>query len=75
MTLRSLDQVKNGETIEVSHLRLEQNPHLERLLSLGLAPGTTLKLIQRFPTYVVQANESQIAFDDIIAKSIFVSPS
>lgn len=70
----SLDKLSGGDKAKISYLLVKQNPELNRLLSLGLVPGTMIQVIQRFPTYVVQANESQLAFDDAIAQSIFVHP-
>ncbi len=70
----SLDKLGGGDKARVAYLLFKQNPELNRLLSLGLVPGSTISVVQRFPTYVVQVNESQLAFDDSIAQSIFVLP-
>lgn len=70
----SMDKLSGGDKARIAYLLLKQNPDLHRLLSLGLVPGTVVQVIQRFPTYVVQANEAQLAFDDSIARSIFVHP-
>ncbi|MCG3205451.1 MAG: hypothetical protein KCHDKBKB_02172 [Elusimicrobia bacterium] len=70
----SLDLLSLGAKAKISYLLVKQNPELGRLLSLGLVPGTLIQVIQRFPTFVVQAGETQLAFDDSIAQSIFVHP-
>jgi DtxR family transcriptional regulator, Mn-dependent transcriptional regulator len=70
----SLDKLSGGSKAKITYLLLKQNPDLHRLLSLGIVPGTVLDVVQRFPTFVVQVNESQLAFDEHIAQSIFVHP-
>lgn len=70
----SLDKLRAGEKAKITYLLMKQNPELQRLLSLGMVPGTVLKVIQRFPTFVVEADESQLAFDESIAQAIFVHP-
>lgn len=70
----SLEKLGDGDKAKIAYLLLKQNPELHRLLSLGLVPGTVVEVIQRFPTFVVQVNESQLAFDELIAQAIFVVP-
>jgi Fe2+ transport system protein FeoA len=53
---------------------LYQRPELNRLLSMGLVPGSKISVVQRMPTYVVHVGESQLAFDESIAAGIFVHP-
>ena len=43
-----------------------------RLGSIGIAAGSTFRLIQRTPSYVIQVDETTIAVDPEIAKEIFV---
>jgi DtxR family Mn-dependent transcriptional regulator len=45
---------------------------LNRLGSIGIAAGSTFKLIQRTPSCVVQVEETTVALDPDIAKEIFV---
>lgn len=45
---------------------------LNRLGSIGIAAGSTFKLIQRTPSYVIQVDETTVALDPDIAKEIFV---
>ncbi|MCB4756691.1 MAG: metal-dependent transcriptional regulator [Elusimicrobia bacterium] len=70
----SLDKLDRGERAKIVYLHLRDNPPLQRLLSMGLIPGSTVEILQRFPTYVVQCGESQMAFDEGIAAAIFVHP-
>jgi DtxR family transcriptional regulator, Mn-dependent transcriptional regulator len=70
----SLETLKRGDKGKITYLLLKQRPELNRLLSMGLIPGANIELIQLFPTFVIQVNESQLAFDEEIAKAIFVHP-
>jgi len=45
---------------------------LNRLGSIGIAAGSSFKLVQRTPSCVVQVEETTVALDPDIAKEIFV---
>ncbi|MFN3478925.1 MAG: metal-dependent transcriptional regulator [Thermodesulfovibrionales bacterium] len=45
---------------------------LGRLSSIGIAPGSIIRLIQKVPSYVIQIDETTIAIDPDIAKDILV---
>lgn len=68
----SLDQLSPGEEARLSYLRASERPEIRRLLSLGLVPGTHLRVTQTLPTFVVEVGESQLAFEEEIARAIFV---
>jgi DtxR family Mn-dependent transcriptional regulator len=72
--IRSLDSLQRGAQAKVIYLLSKQRPELNRLLSMGLVPGSKIDVVQRLPTFVVQIGESQLAFDESIAAGIFVHP-
>ena len=72
--ISSLENLPRGKKGRIAYLLLKQNPELQRLLAHGLIPGTEIEVLQRFPTFVVQVNESQLAFDEHIAQAVFVHP-
>ncbi len=45
---------------------------LGRLSSIGIAPGSTIRLLQKMPSCVIQIDETTIAIDPDIAKEILV---
>jgi len=45
------------------------------LSSLGVIPGTSVRLKQRHPSYVIQVGETTIALDADLARNIFVRAS
>ena len=48
---------------------------LGRLSSIGIAPGSTIKLLQKMPSCVIQIDETTVALDPDIAKEILVKKS
>ncbi|HXX81644.1 MAG TPA: metal-dependent transcriptional regulator [Thermodesulfovibrionales bacterium] len=45
---------------------------LGRLSSIGIAPGSTIRLLQKMPSCVIQIDETTVAVDPDIAKEILV---
>jgi DtxR family Mn-dependent transcriptional regulator len=48
---------------------------MDRLAALGVIPGSTIRLHQRSPSYVIEIGETTIALDPEIAGEIFVKPA
>jgi DtxR family Mn-dependent transcriptional regulator len=71
----TLDKLESGREAKVAYLKFSRHPEFDRLMSSGLMPGASIKLIQKFPAFVVQIGESQIAFDLGVAQEIFVRNS
>ncbi|HHT9152005.1 MAG TPA: FeoA family protein, partial [Candidatus Hypogeohydataceae bacterium YC40] len=53
----------------------KHHPRLDRLSSLGLLPGTTIRVHQKQPTLVITMGETKIALDEDIARDIYVRRS
>ncbi len=68
----SVDQLKIGEAARLAYLSAAQFSRIQKLAALGLTPGVTLKLQQKFPCLVVQCEETQIALEQEIARDIYV---
>ncbi len=47
---------------------------LEKLLSLGIAPGCPVRLVQKRPAYVIAVGETMLAVDREIAEEIYIRP-
>lgn len=67
-----LSHVDAGETVKLSYIVTTNHDYMHKLLSLGIVPGATIKLHQKFPTYIVKINEIQIALDSEVANLIYV---
>jgi DtxR family Mn-dependent transcriptional regulator len=69
--LLSADQL-NLEQARIAYISQRNYARFQKLLSFGLARGVPIKLQQRFPSFVVQCEETQIALEEDIARDIFV---
>ncbi|MEW6040662.1 MAG: metal-dependent transcriptional regulator [Elusimicrobiota bacterium] len=67
-----LDKKRAGYTGRVAYILTYDHPHLKKLMSLGLVPGSEIKLIQTSPGFVINVGETQIALEQDIAKEIYV---
>lgn len=48
---------------------------MDRLAALGVVPGSTIRLHQRAPSFVIEIGETTIALDPDIAREIYVKPA
>ena len=70
--VKPLPQLEVGKSARVVYLTPSFQRRFERLGSFGLAPGGTVRLKQRFPSYVVEVDETTIALDREVGREIFV---
>lgn len=69
----SCDRLVLGESAEVAYVGAKERSILMRLSALGVVPGVELRLLQRWPCFVFQCEETEIAVEENIAREIFVS--
>ncbi|MCS7184353.1 MAG: metal-dependent transcriptional regulator [bacterium] len=62
----------HGKNYRISYISIKDSRVLSRLISCGVRPGEVIKLITKFPSYVVEVSGTQIAFEKEIAELIFV---
>lgn len=67
-----LTALRVGEAGSVREQRLQDTTVVQKLLALGVVPGARVKLLQRFPTYVILIGFTQIAVDRHIARAVRV---
>jgi DtxR family transcriptional regulator, Mn-dependent transcriptional regulator len=67
-----LDKMSAGDEGKVAYLALHNHPELHKLLSLGVVPGTQLRLHQTYPTFVLELGDIQLALEETVAKNIYV---
>lgn len=67
-----LTALRVGEAGIVCELRLHDHAVAQKLLALGVMPGVRVKVVQRFPAYVLQIGFTQIAVDHQLAKAVRV---
>ena len=55
---------------------LRDNPaRAERLMALGVTPGAHVRLLQRFPGFVFECDQTELAIEPSVARSILVEDS
>jgi len=70
-----LTELEPGESATVAYVGTRDNARLSYLTSLGVMTGRPLELVQRRPSWIVRIDESTVAFDEAIAREIFVRPT
>jgi DtxR family Mn-dependent transcriptional regulator len=67
-----LTDVEVGSEVAVVFVAPSLHRTLDRLAGFGVVPGSTMRLHQKTPSYVVQIGETTIGLDEDIARRIFV---
>jgi DtxR family Mn-dependent transcriptional regulator len=69
MQLKELEVGTHGRIVFIAHT---EDSRLQRLASLGIIPGSIIKLKQKKPSYVISLDETTLAIDTPIAEAIYV---
>ncbi len=75
--IKPASQLKVGESGIIKYMTARDNRTMHKLISLGLLPGTLIKLHQKMPgggPMIIQIDETQIAFEKSVAEDIMVQP-
>ena len=70
--MNALSQVQIGQVQTVAELQTQEAIVRRKLMALGITPGSSLIVEQRFPSYIVKVGYTRAALDREIAASIFV---
>ena len=68
----SCDQLQVGESARVAYFSTREHTRLLKLSAFGISPGIAIKLIQKWPAFVIQCEETEIALEPEVAKNIYV---
>ena len=68
----SLAELDAGQGGVIAYIRSQRPEHLQRLLAMGAIPGARIALRQRFPSFVFELGQSQVALDAETARDIYV---
>lgn len=67
--LASLGVGEHGVVVRV----LRDNPaRAERLKALGVTPGARVRLLQRFPGFVFECDQTELAVEPSVARAILI---
>ncbi len=68
----SCDQLSVGASAKIAYLCTREHALLMKLSNLGISPGTPVRLLQKWPSYVIQCDETEIAIEENVARNIYV---
>jgi len=69
--VKPLDQMNVGDTVKVSYIKSDDHIIINKLYSHGISSGKTIKIRQKFPSFVLQIDNSQVALEKSVAENIF----
>jgi DtxR family Mn-dependent transcriptional regulator len=67
--VQSLKEMEVGKSAKVLFINV---PAMDRLASMGLVPGSIVRLQQKKPSYVLEVDETTVAIDEDIARGIYI---
>ena len=67
-----LVELKVSQSARVAYINCKSDQQLHKIDNLCIRPGATITLHQRYPSYVVECEGSNIAMDEQIASNICV---
>jgi DtxR family Mn-dependent transcriptional regulator len=67
-----LTEVLPGEDAEIAYLATTDDKKMQKLMSMGVLPGSQMTLERAFPTFVFRIGHSEFAVDAHLAREIFV---
>jgi DtxR family transcriptional regulator, Mn-dependent transcriptional regulator len=68
----SCDNLSVGESGRVAYFAAREHSVLMKLSSLGIRPGAPVRLLQKWPSYVLRCEETEIALEAKVARNIYV---
>jgi len=72
--VRQLPDLALGKRGRVTFIHPRFTERLDILSSMGLVPGTEVRLTQRHPSIVLEIGETTLALDMEVARDIFIKP-
>jgi DtxR family Mn-dependent transcriptional regulator len=71
-SIKPLTALGKGEKGKVAYLHTLNDKKLQKLMVMGVLPGTKILLLQKVPSYVFQIGYTQVAVDKEMASDIYV---
>ncbi|MBM3241438.1 metal-dependent transcriptional regulator [Candidatus Poribacteria bacterium] len=68
----ALADLNPGQKGKIAYVQSRQSQEIQKLMAIGILPGTPIHLIRRFPSYVFEIGNTQYAVDRNIANEIYV---
>jgi DtxR family Mn-dependent transcriptional regulator len=67
-----LKELEVGSQGRIVFIRPSESSRLDRLASIGIVPGSIIRLKQKKPSFVLEIDETTLAVDALIAEEIYV---
>mgnify|MGYP001604042198 FL=1 len=67
-----LSDMKPNEKAAVAYLQTDDKEVLQKLVAMGILPGTEITLLRRYPAVVFQTGKTQFAIDERLASRVHV---
>lgn len=67
-----LSKLKAGQGGEIAYLATREPRKMQKLMSMGVLPGSRIRLTRTFPSYIFRVGSSDFAVDEQLAREIFV---
>lgn len=67
-----LSDLEPGDKGDIAYLQAKESASMQKLMSIGIIPGLRLRLMQKFPSFVIRVGLSQFAIDRELAAGIYV---
>jgi len=61
-----------GQSGVVAYLSTRDNREIQKLMAMGIQPGSDIRLVRLFPSYIFEISHSQFTVDRALAEKIFV---
>lgn len=70
--IRRLSSLQPGEQGVVVRVAGDDLARADRLAALGVTPGAPVRLLQRFPGFVFECDQTELAVEPAVASTILV---
>ncbi len=71
-SIRRLNSLRPGEQGVVVRVATDDLARADRLAALGVTPGACVRLLQRFPGFVFECDQTELAVEPSVARTILV---
>lgn len=70
--ISNLSNLEVNQGGKVAYIQTKDNKKLQKLMAMGILPGMSITLIQKYPSYVLQMGHSQFAVDEDLAETVYI---
>jgi DtxR family transcriptional regulator, Mn-dependent transcriptional regulator len=68
-----LSALRPGARGRVVRVQRDLTPRAERLAALGVGPGATVRVLQTFPGIVIECDQTELAIERMVGRSIWIA--